>query len=109
MQNNLRLTTFEIDSIRDSFLAIKSQKKIDGRLYLFGSRVSAKKRGGDIDLLWLLSKSEVERARVLKFDLIAKIKLLLDEQKIDVTVIADEDASADAFYQSIKQALIQIE
>lgn len=108
MPSEMRISDFEMKSIQNAFSEVQLANALNGQLYLFGSRTSLAKRGGDIDLLWVLPKERVEKARKLKFDLIAKIKLAIDEQKIDVTIIADEDKSQDEFYISIQSQLIKI-
>lgn len=61
-------------------------------VFLFGSRVDDRRRGGDIDLLVeipeLLSPVEVVR---LRSRFVSRLYCLLDEQRIDV-VIATRDA-----------------
>ncbi len=58
----------------------------DSRIFLFGSRVDDSRRGGDIDLL--VETDKTGHAAVLDAHLrfLARVKLTLGEQKIDVIV-----------------------
>jgi len=84
----MRLTQFEIDSIKHTFLEVFYA----GKIYLFGSRVDDAKKGGDIDLYLELDKSfsveELMRAKI-KFKL--KLYELIGEQKIDIVVAKDKN------------------
>lgn len=65
-------------------------------IYLFGSRVNDRKRGGDIDLLVLSNKLNYnDKIRIKKY-----IFSHLDEQKIDIVISADE---YDPFIKMIKE------
>lgn len=104
----MRLTSEEIEGIKKAFKEIKSENKIGGKIYLFGSRTQSKKRGGDIDLLWLGPESDLEKMRAAKFDLIAKIQKYLEPQRIDLTSISDEKKNQDPFYQTIQSDLVEL-
>ena len=82
----MRLNKKDIQSI------IRVAKEIYGEgveVYLFGSRVDNEKRGGDIDLL---VRSTSEKKGVLaRIRMIARLKQLLGDQKIDV--IGDHEES----------------
>lgn len=82
----MRLTKHEIEQI------IRVAKEIYGesvRVYLFGSRTDDTKRGGDIDLL---VRTSLEKKGVLaRIRMIARLKYVLGDQKIDV--IGDHEDS----------------
>ncbi len=83
----MRLRTTEIENI---LLAARSIYGCGVKVYLFGSRTDDTKRGGDIDLL--IRTDEKEKKGVLaRVRLIAKLKQLLGDQKIDV--IGDHEDS----------------
>ena len=56
----------------------------DAKVYLFGSRVNDKKRGGDIDLYIEtgLKENIVQR----KIKMLGKLQEMLGEQKIDIVI-----------------------
>ena len=86
----MRLSTYEINSIKDTFSDIFK----DGKIFLFGSRVDDNKRGGDIDLFiklnYPLSTKEIlDKKSKFKLALYDKI----GEQKIDVVISKDENRS----------------
>ena len=58
----------------------------DSKVFLFGSRVDDARRGGDIDLL--VETGKTGHAAILQAQLrfLARVKLALGEQKIDVLV-----------------------
>ncbi|PZN88077.1 MAG: DNA polymerase III subunit beta [Candidatus Methylumidiphilus alinenensis] len=56
------------------------------RVWLFGSRVDDKKRGGDIDLLIVTSQSDVAAIVRAELAFLTKLQMKLGEQKIDVLV-----------------------
>ena len=81
----MRLTDFELMSIKQTFLDIFK----DGDIYLFGSRVDDSLKGGDIDLYLVPSqKFEDEREKKIKF--LVKLDELIGEQKVDVIVAKDK-------------------
>ena len=61
----------------------------DVKVYLFGSRTDDTKRGGDIDLL--IRTSEAKKGILSRVRMIARLKHLLGDQKIDV--IGDHEDS----------------
>jgi predicted nucleotidyltransferase len=73
----MRLTKFEAETIR----AIVKENIKDADVYLFGSRVDDKKRGGDIDLL-IISDHDVTLRMRRKIYL--ELEDELGEQKIDI-------------------------
>lgn len=75
----MRLTKHEIEQI------IRVAKEIYGesvRVYLFGSRTDDTKRGGDIDLL--VRTSSEKKGVLARIRMIARLKYVLGDQKIDV-------------------------
>lgn len=74
----MRLNEFEVRAIKDAVYSLDNTAKI----FLFGSRVDDKKRGGDIDLI--ISSDKISNDDVSKIKL--KIFEKLDEQKIDILI-----------------------
>lgn len=90
----MRLNKKDIQSI------IRVAKEIYGEgveVYLFGSRTDNGKRGGDIDLL--VRTASEKKGVLARIRMIARLKQLLGDQKIDV--IGDHEESLAA-----KEALI---
>ena len=90
----MRLNKKNIQSI------IQVAKEIYGEsveVYLFGSRTDNEKRGGDIDLL--IRTTSEKKGVLARIRMVARLKQLLGEQKIDV--IGDHEESLVA-----KEALI---
>lgn len=77
----MRLSSFEQRMIKQAFL----ESFESGEIYLFGSRVDDKQRGGDIDLYIVPSKKfDDEKERKINF--LVKLDTYIGEQKIDVVV-----------------------
>lgn len=86
----MRLTQYEIKSIKKAFLETFK----DGKIYLFGSRVDDTKKGGDIDLYIDLSgKLNINENVNKKSDFRLKLYDLIGEQKIDVIISKDKNRS----------------
>lgn len=96
----MRLQSKEIQII------IQVAKEIYGegvKVYLFGSRLNDEKRGGDIDLL---VRTEGETKNVLaRIRMIARLKRLLGDQKIDV--IGDYEDSP-VVYEALKKGMLLV-
>lgn len=75
----MRLNEYEIQAIKESFLATFEE----GKIYLFGSRVDDRQRGGDIDLyIQTKAKDKVRK----KIDFLVELKRKIGLQKIDVVL-----------------------
>lgn len=59
----------------------------NGEIYLFGSRVDDSKKGGDIDLYFVLKEHSNLFEKKLKF--LSRVKRELGEQKIDIVFNTD--------------------
>lgn len=94
----MRLTSTEINTIKQSVLALDAKASI----YLFGSRTDDSKRGGDIDLL-------IESQQLTKYDL-RKIRQqffnVFGEQKMDL--VLDAGKSNQAFINMIKPKAVKL-
>lgn len=94
----MRLQTKELDIIR------QVAKEIYGsnvKVYLFGSRTDDSKRGGDIDLL--VRTPQQKQGVLSRIRMIARLKELLGDQKIDV--IGDYEQSTVA-EEALKQGIL---
>lgn len=81
----MRFSEKSVTTVRNAVhAAFPGQPKV----FLFGSRVDDHKRGGDIDLLVVsdLQRNAMEAAKIMA---VAKIQLILGEQKIDMIVTND--------------------
>jgi predicted nucleotidyltransferase len=81
----MRLKTYEIDAIKNSFKSVFN----NGQIFLFGSRTDDSKKGGDIDLFIELEDKINLFEKKIKF--LAKIKKVIGEQKIDVVFNEDKN------------------
>ena len=90
----MRLTKEEISAIKNNILLFDT----DAKIYLFGSRVNDKAKGGDIDVLIICNKIGVDE----KLKITTGIFKEIEEQKIDLVVKKDFD---DEFVKMIKPSL----
>ena len=82
----MRLTQFEQEMIKKAFLEVFES----GKIYLFGSRVDDRQRGGDIDLYLVPDrKFDDERRRKIRF--LIKLDEYIGEQKIDAVMAKDKN------------------
>ena len=84
--NKMRLTKYEITSIKKSFKEVFE----DGEIYLFGSRVDDSLKGGDIDL-YIKLNHPISTRNILDKKSKFRIKLedKIGEQKIDIVISKD--------------------
>jgi predicted nucleotidyltransferase len=94
----LRLTTFEIDAIKQS-----SQEVFGPRVEvsLFGSRVDDAKKGGDIDL-YINAPTGNDLKHKIKF--LLSLEQKIGEQKIDVILAVDKNRPIEQ--QAIKTGIL---
>lgn len=96
----MRLTDHEIDSIKTAVHQLDPR----ARIFIFGSRAHDNAAGGDIDLL-------IE-SKTIQFDnrisILAAIKKIIGEQKIDLLVSKEIDNDIDPFIQSIRKEMKQL-
>ena len=95
----MRLNLFQIETIK------KTTKEVfgnDAKVYLFGSRIEDEKKGGDIDLLILPNNNINSTFYLEKIKLLARLKINLGDQKIDIIVKQPEDNR-----NIVKQALLE--
>ena len=85
----MRLTSLEKESIKKAV----AQKDPEGVIYLFGSRVDDRARGGDIDMPVLSNHLTLADKLSIK----ARIFEILDEQKLDIIIARD---TSDPFVKS---------
>jgi len=81
----LRISLFYKEAIKKVFKEVFRE----GEIYLFGSRMDDKKRGGDIDLYLVVRDKNNLFEKKLKF--LAKLKKIIGDQKIDVVFNIDEN------------------
>ena len=94
----IRLTQKEVDNLKASVLSIDPNAK----LYLFGSRVDAMKKGGDIDILIIsnkITRKDLSKIRWHFFE-------IFGEQKMDI--IVDSGTMQTAFLQMIFPQAVEI-
>jgi predicted nucleotidyltransferase len=85
MMKSIRLSDHYIKTIKSKF----EEFFVNGEIYLFGSRVHANKKGGDIDLYLVLDDHTNLFEKKLKF--LSRIKRVLGEQKIDIVFNTDKN------------------
>ncbi len=70
-------------------------------LYLYGSRADDAQKGGDIDLLLLFeNQKSASETLAKKHNLLAEIKKLIGDQKIDLKITYKQAISDDPFLKT---------
>lgn len=77
------------------------------RVYLFGSRISDKMKGGDIDL-FITNENKQNLTLRRKLSFLAELKSIIGDQKIDVVLDTDATQTKKNFYRSIKKQVIEL-
>ncbi len=96
----MRLSKNEIDV----FVTVLSSyvDKGDGQLFLYGSRTDDALKGGDIDLLVVIrSFAKLKTVNGMRSNILSLFKKSLGERRIDLSVISEDEASADPFYKGV--------
>lgn len=70
----------------------------DSQIYLHGSRIDDSKKGGDIDLFFVVKKSDFEKLKSQSYKLAAELSRNLNEQKVDLLILSLEDSSSNEFF-----------
>jgi len=78
----MRISDIQKRAILES---VKKELGEDAKVFLFGSRVDDKKKGGDIDLL-VETSSDVEEKVRKKLRILSRIQRKIGEQKIDLII-----------------------
>jgi predicted nucleotidyltransferase len=88
---HFRLSELEKNAI------VKHCKSIDKKcvIFLYGSRIDLKAKGGDIDLIVISEKLKFRD----KLDLLTKIKESIGDQKIDLTILSKSSFLKHDFFQ----------
>lgn len=81
----MRLSSDEVNVIK---AAVRRAFGEQARVWLFGSRVDDRKRGGDIDLL-VLPPDDCEGLLDKKLQVLSTLMLSMGEQKIDLVLARD--------------------
>lgn len=75
-------------------------------LLLFGSRTDDSKKGGDIDLLVIVSDpTERDALKSRSGQIRPKLRELADDQRVDVVFATEQDLKEDPFLKTIKNVV----
>lgn len=91
----MRLTDAERTGIVEACRALLGKQTF--ALFLFGSRVDDKAKGGDIDLLLTISPQDEQTVRLRKHIFLREIKARIGEQKIDLVIATQDAMTSDPF------------
>ena len=85
----MRLTQEQIAAIR---ISVNEVFGLGAQVWLFGSRVDDRRRGGDIDLLVRPAATDIKPSLASKLRLLNKLEGRIGERKVDVVIEADNDS-----------------
>lgn len=92
-----------LDSEKQLIVAILRSHCAAARIYLHGSRIHDALKGGDIDLFWLVPTAMIENLQASKYKVIADLSQALRDQRIDLSLIAEEQAADERFFTDSKK------
>jgi predicted nucleotidyltransferase len=96
----MRISKKEVDSIIEALSVFIIN--INAELRLYGSRVDDHAKGGDIDLLLIVSAKDFASQLIYKKpEILVAIKKLLGERRVDLTITTFAEISEDPFLKSI--------
>lgn len=96
----MRLTPGEIKHLINAAAEFIGENPAE--LRLFGSRVDDRQKGGDIDLLWLVFDIAIKnQLNAQKHVILARMKELLGDQKIDLKIAEINEVDIDPFLKII--------
>ena len=98
----MRLTPKEVLTIT-TYLTGYSPK---GRIYLHGSRIDDFKRGGDIDLFFIVSDDVFTKLSEISYKISAELSGKLNEQKNDLLIISESEARSHVFFNNSEKKII---
>lgn len=85
----MRLTQEQIAAIR---ISVNEVFGPGTQVWLFGSRVDNRRRGGDIDLLVRPAAAHIKPSLASKVRFLNKLEGRIGERKVDVVIEADNDS-----------------
>jgi len=100
----MRISEKEIELIKKLAVNIFGDNT---KVFLFGSRTSDSKRGGDIDL-FITNNQKSKLTLSAKIEFLTELKLLIGEQKIDVVLDTESTRSKKQFYNSVRKEAIKL-
>lgn len=92
----MRLPASDIEKIK---LAIR-KFATTFTLYLHGSRVDGKLKGGDIDLFLIVPDAQLHDLKSKKHYLDSELSLAMDDQRIDLKILSMSEKDHDSFFMS---------
>ena len=104
-QLQIRLTVQEINHIKNIF---SKYFEHNDHLWIFGSRVNLKQKGGDIDLYIESNNNSIEKISDQKIKFLVELKQTIGDQKIDVIINAKYLNQHLAIYEEAKNTGVMI-
>ena len=101
----IRLSSFEIENITALF---KNFFDDEDRLWIFGSRVDLKNKGGDIDLYIETHISDAQIINKAKISFLTELYFKIGEQKIDIVINRITDPFSLPIYDIAKEEGVQL-
>jgi predicted nucleotidyltransferase len=77
------------------------------KVFLFGSRVDDRKKGGDIDL-FITGEQKSNYTVAHKIDFLVELKSLIGDQKIDVILDTESTRQKKQFHRSITRQAVEL-
>lgn len=92
----MRLTDQDVSIIKKVLLSYSNS----GKVYLHGSRIDDSKKGGDIDLFFVVPDDDYKDIVNNKILMTAELSLELQGQKIDLICLAKSEKNSHSFFNN---------
>ncbi len=102
----MRLSDQQVRVIVES---VREILKLPGDLFLYGSRVNPTLKGGDIDLVFLVDETDMEKPNKKLAQVLAMIKKKIGEQRIDFSIVHRSEAETNPFWRRALEAAILLQ
>ncbi len=78
-----------------------------GSLFLYGSRVDDALKGGDIDLVLVISSiDQANHLKMLRSSILNQFKMKLGDRRIDFSILCEQEVSQDLFFSQVIPAAV---
>lgn len=102
----MRLSPKEIQCLLNVFS--KNLVAFSYQVFLFGSRTDDQKKGGDIDLLLVVSESDFLNIKLKKSLLKFDLEEACGDQRVDLTIATKKSLDEDTFLRSLQDELVEL-
>lgn len=104
---NLETSKVRLDGLQVQDLG-KAVEKVNAKVYLFGSRIDLKKKGGDVDVFLVMKNKDYQPLNIMLE--VTKCYQNICDERIDIIVLSEEknmSRSEMIFFQSTQKVCLK--